>query len=180
MKVVKLHLGCGTKRLEGYVNVDIMSNECVDLVQNIATLDSFADGSVDEIYACHVLEHFKRNEYLLVLKEWSRVLKKGGVLRIAVPDFDSVIQEYNQSKNLKQLHGLLYGGQDYDYNFHYLAYNFEFLSESLKEVGIENVERYDWKEFLPEGFDDFSRAYIPHMDFLKGRLMSLNVVGTKG
>ncbi len=83
------------------------------------------------------------------------------------------------SKNLELIMGLLYGGQNYEYNFHYQAYDFNRLSDLLKEVGFSKIERYDWKDFLPPDYDDFSRAYLPHMDFEKGRLMSLNVIAIK-
>ena len=69
---MKLHLGCGSRHLEGFINVDINS-EAADIHFDIRSLP-FKDGSVDEIYACHVLEHFGRNEFKAVLNEWVRVL----------------------------------------------------------------------------------------------------------
>jgi phosphatidylethanolamine/phosphatidyl-N-methylethanolamine N-methyltransferase len=44
---------------------------------------SFSDGSFDRVIACHVLEHLYRPH--LVLREWDRVLKPGGVLSIVLP-----------------------------------------------------------------------------------------------
>ncbi|MDR0913319.1 MAG: methyltransferase domain-containing protein [Methanobrevibacter sp.] len=87
---MKLHLGCGEKYLEGFTHCDIRKYHHVDYVIPVDDLP-FDDESVDEIYACHVLEHFGRHEVLNVLKEWSRVLKTDGFLRIAVPDFDSIV-----------------------------------------------------------------------------------------
>ncbi len=75
--------------------------------------------------------------------------------------------------------GLLYGGQDYEYNYHYCTFDFQLLKEKLEHAGFTDIERYDWKEFLPDGYDDFSRAYLPYMDFENGRLMSLNVKARK-
>ena len=114
-----------------------------------------------------------------VLKEWYRVLKFNGKLRIAVPDFNAIVEEYQSSHNLELIMGLLYGGQNYEYNYHYQAYDFNRIDMLLKQVGFSKVERYDWRDFLPKGYDDFSRAYIPHMDFGNGRLMSLNVIAIK-
>jgi predicted SAM-dependent methyltransferase len=107
------------------------------------------------------------------------VLKSGGVLRIAVPDFESVVQAYLSGEKIPSLLGLLYGGQTYDYNFHHVAFDFSYIKEVLEEAGFINVERYDWQTFLPSDFDDFSRAYLPHMDFENGRHMSLNVIARK-
>lgn len=73
----------------------------------------------------------------------------------------------------------LYGGQDYEYNFHYQVFNFERLKSKLEQSGFYDVRRYDWKDFLPDGFDDFSPSYLPHMDFKHSRLMSLNVYAKK-
>ena len=101
------------------------------------------------------------------------------MLRIAVPNFEAIVEEYMSSKNLELVMGLLYGGQNYEYNFHYQAYDFKRLSELLRRAGFSDIKRYDWREFLPKDYDDFSRAYLPHMDFEHGRLMSLNVVAVK-
>ena len=75
--------------------------------------------------------------------------------------------------------GLLYGGQDYEYNFHKYLFTFDSLKKLLEDNNFYNVKSYDWKDFLPKGYDDFSRAYLPHMDFENGRLMSLNVTANK-
>jgi predicted SAM-dependent methyltransferase len=174
--IKKLHLGCGNKRLEGFINVDIYKNDATDLVQDISNLELFQDESVDEVYACHVLEHFHRNQFKNVLNEWCRVLKKGGTLRLSVPDFEKICSIYSKTKNLNQLLGLLYGGQNYEYNFHYCTFDFDSLSSILTELGFQDIKRYDWRAFLPVNFDDFSRAYIPHMDFENGTLMSLNII----
>ena len=180
---MKLHIGCGEKYLSGWKHLDARKFPHVDYVTDkLDKLDMFADNSVEEIYACHVLEHFTRAEMIrggVCLREWYRVLKVGGVLRIAVPDFEAIVEEYLSSKNLELVMGLLYGGQNYKYNFHYQAYDFKRLSELLKGAGFSEVKRYDWREFLPPNYDDYSRAYLPHMDFEQGRLMSLNVAATK-
>ena len=179
---MKLHVGCGEKYLPGYKHLDARKFPHVDYVTNkLDKPDMFADDSIEEIYACHVLEHFtridmKRGE---VLKEWHRVLKSGGVLRIAVPNFEAIVEEYLSSRDLERVMGLLYGGQNYEYNFHYQAYDFKRLTNLLISAGFSDVKRYDWRDFLPSDYDDYSRAYLPHMDFEHGRLMSLNVVATK-
>lgn len=175
-------MGCGEKYLEGYKHLDARKFSHVDYVtDDLSNLSMFEDNSVDEIYACHILEHFTRKDMDdgTILKEWYRILKKGGILRIAVPNFEAIVEEYLSSKNLELIIGLLYGGQDYEYNFHYQTFDFKRLSDLLNSVGFSEVKHYDWKDFLPSGYDDFSRAYIPHMDFENGRLMSLNVTAKK-
>ena len=183
---MKLHLGCGKKYLHGYMHVDVMPYDHIDYVSDIKDLSFAKDNSVEEIYACHVLEHIDRNEIGTTLQEFYRILVpqknaegKGGILRIAVPDFEAIVEEYHSNGDLELVLGLLYGGQDYEYNYHYQAYDFMRIEKLLKEAGFRTVSKYEWKDFLPEGYDDFSRAYLPHMDFENGRLMSLNIIAEK-
>jgi predicted SAM-dependent methyltransferase len=130
---------------------------------------------VDLIYNCHVLEHFKRRDVERVLREWCRVLKPGGVLRIAVPDFSKLCEVYQREGKLDLVIGALFGRQDYLYNIHYNVFDFASLSDLLQHAGFVNVRNYDWRQTEHAGIDDFSQAYIPHMDKEKGLLISLNV-----
>jgi predicted SAM-dependent methyltransferase len=139
----------------------------------------FDYSSVDLIYACHLLEHFKRGEVEGVLKEWHRVLKASGILRLAVPDFDRLIEVYRKTKDIKLILGPLVGRQDYPENIHYIIFNFDLLSEFLRDAGFKKVKRYDWRKTIHKDYDDFSQAYIPHMDKENGILISLNVEATK-
>jgi len=108
---MKLHLGCGTKHIDGWVNVDARPLEGVDRVDDIQTLAGIEAGSVDIIYASHVLEHVGRLEYVAVLKRWFELLKTGGILRVAVPDIEQVVNHYNKNHDLLTLRGFLWGGQ---------------------------------------------------------------------
>jgi len=176
---MKLHIGCGQKYLAGYKHIDVIDAEHIDFVCDARQLNMIADNSVSEIYACHILEHVKQKDLVDVLNEWHRVLNDNGVVRIAVPDFEAIANDYIVSKDLSRYQGLIYGGQTYEFNFHYVAFDFEMLKKSLENSGFGKVARYDWQDFLPAGYDDYSRAYIPHMDFEHGRLMSLNVLAYK-
>ena len=93
---MKLHLGCGWRDFGGdWVHIDGGDYEHLD-AHDITKLNQ-ANESVDLIYASHVLEYFYREEAEKVLKEWVRVLKTGGVLRVAVPDFESMTKLYVDS-----------------------------------------------------------------------------------
>jgi predicted SAM-dependent methyltransferase len=173
---MKLHLGCGTKHLNGYKNIDIRYLPGVDEVNNIRFLRNYKENSIDEIYACHVLEHFGRWEYKDVLKRWFEILKPGGQLRLAVPNFQSICAYYHKTSNLKPLIGLLYGGQDYDENYHYITFDYNTLSDDLKNIGFSNIEEWNCEQYED---DDFSKAYLPHMDKENGILMSLNILASK-
>lgn len=176
---MKLHIGCGAKVLSGYKNIDLLDLPHIDYKTSADNLSMIEDNSIEEIYACHILEHFGRHDVPRVLEEWYRVLKKGGVLRIAVPNFEAIVKVYTQGVDIEKVMGLLYGGQDYEYNFHYQTFDYSRLQRLLTESNFTNAELYDWKDFLPTDFDDFSRAYLPHMDIDNGTLMSLNVIAIK-
>lgn len=176
---MKLHLGCGDKHIEGYVNIDVRELKGVDLIDDIKTISKFGNETAVLIYSSHVLEHTKRNEFMNVLKRWYDVLKPGGILRLAVPDMEMVFEHYQKHKDLPLLRGLLYGGQTYDQNYHYCGWDFKTISDDLKSIGFKSVERYDWRETEHSHIDDFSQCYLPHMDKENGMLMSLNVEAVK-
>ncbi len=92
---LRLHLGCGNIRREGWVNIDLVPTPATDLVGDVTKLKDFRDFSVDEIRMEAVYEHLFRHERLAALREWNRVLKPGGVLHIAfIPDFDVIADHY--------------------------------------------------------------------------------------
>lgn len=124
MSEVKLNLGCGPKRLEGYINVDLHVD--ADLKHNLLEPLPFEDGSIDEVLASHLLEHFSYAESHTVLKDWVRVLKHGGKLRIIVPDLEKNVANLLHATNFEQWRYWLvtiYGGQWNDGEFHKNGFN---------------------------------------------------------
>jgi predicted SAM-dependent methyltransferase len=172
---MKLHLGCGKRYIPGFIHIDAVDYPHVDHVATIDNLSFIQDGTVDLIYNCHVLEHFKRRDVDRVLAEWFRVLKPRGVLRVSVPDFAALCEIYQRYQKLDLVVGALFGRQDYLYNIHYNVFDFPALSEQLERAGFTDVHRYDWRETEHASIDDYSQAYIPHMDKENGMLISLNV-----
>ena len=176
--MTKLHLGCGTKHIKGFTNIDIRYLPGVDEVNNIRFLRNYKNDSVDLIYACHVLEHFSRWEYKNTLTRWFEILKPGGVLRLAVPNFSAIASRYIQTGNLQEIMGLLYGGQDYDENYHYITFDMNSMINDLTDIGFSSIAEYDHKLTEHASIDDFSQAYLPHLDS-NGQLMSLNIQAVK-
>ena len=172
---MKLHLGCGKRHIPGFVHIDAVDYPHVDHVSTIDNLSFVPDDSVQLIYTCHVLEHFKRQEVVRVLKEWYRVIEPGGSLRVSVPDFFAICKVYSKYEDINLVIGPLFGRQDYLYNIHYNVFDFNSLSICLKEAGFKNIKQYEWKNTEHAEIDDFSQAYIPHMDKENGILISLNV-----
>lgn len=176
---MKLHLGCGSKHIDGFINIDARELESVDVVDDVRVLDKFNTNSVSLIYASHILEHITRLEYTNVLSRWYELLEDGGVLRIAVPDIEKVFEHYSKYKDLRTLRGFLWGGQSYGFNYHYCGWDFKTLEEDLKSVGFKDIKLYDWRKTEHSHIDDFSQCYLPHMDKDNGLLMSLNIEAKK-
>ncbi len=85
----KLNLGAGRKCLKDYVNLDIIKYEGIDVVWNLEeTPLPFQDETFEEILADNVLEHIEN--FIPLMEELYRILKKGGVLKIWVPYYNSV------------------------------------------------------------------------------------------
>jgi predicted SAM-dependent methyltransferase len=175
---MKLHLGCGSKHIDEFINIDIRYLPGVDEVDNIKFLRKYKNNSISLIYACHVLEHFDRYEYISVLNRWYDILENDGVLRISVPNFESICKYYLETKDIKSVIGLLYGGQDYDENFHYITFDFKSLEKDLMNIGFKSVSLYDTSKTEHSHIDDYSNSYLPHMD-KNGLLMALNIEAVK-
>jgi SAM-dependent methyltransferase len=94
---LRLNLGCGDKILPGWVNVDVASQRAgkqPDVVCDVRELKPFADGSVDEVMAVHVVEHFWRWEVVSILREWVRVLRPGGRMVLECPNLITACEEF--------------------------------------------------------------------------------------
>lgn len=178
----KLHLGCGPKHIPGFFHVDILDYPHIDKKALVTDLSFIEDDQVELIYAAHLLEHFGREEFRSVLAEWFRVLAPGGVLRLAVPDFGAVAKLYVAGEiegGLQTFIGLVMGGQRDEYDFHKVIFDEAFLSQALKQTGFKEVRTWDWRATEHSSLDDYSQAYLPHMDKENGTLVSLNLEAVK-
>lgn len=143
--MVKLHIG-GKERNADWKILDIEDRPEVDFLGDASNLSQFAEGSVEAIYASHVLEHFYyglNSELLNVLKEWKRVLKTGGQLLISVPDMQKLCWLYlNPSctpADRYQLMRIMFGGQTNQYDVHKVGFDIDILAMYLIEAGFEDI-----------------------------------------
>lgn len=182
---MKLHLGCGNRNFDGWTNIDLADFPHIHYQTSVDDLHMIENNSCDVVYSAHTIEYFCRDEINIVLGEWHRVLKPGGILRLAVPDFDALIKVYCETQDLSLILGPLYGkmkistGSSEEHIFHKTVYNFSQLETILEFNGFGNVKRYDWRTVEHSMYDDHSQAYYPHMDKDNGLLLSLNVEGIK-
>jgi predicted SAM-dependent methyltransferase len=94
VRVIKLNWGCGPCIAPGWINFDVRHLPGVDLRGDIRKGLPLADVSVDCVAAIHALQDLPWADTLCALREVRRVLKSGGVLRLAVPDLDKAIRAY--------------------------------------------------------------------------------------
>jgi predicted SAM-dependent methyltransferase len=170
---LRLHLG-GEEPHAGWQILNVQPGPGVDYVGDCADLGRFGDESVDDIYASHVLEHLGYAQKLPnALREWRRVLKKGGRARISVPDLDVLSRLFldaaGRTHDRIMIMRMMFGGQVDEHDFHYVGLSFDILASLLGDAGFSHVERV--AEFGL--FKDTSAARM------FGEIISLNVVAYK-
>lgn len=86
---VKLDLGCGKNKREGFIGVDCREFEGVDVVADLRQRWPWEDNSVDEVHCSHFVEHLTASERIHFVNELYRVLKPGAKAQIVVPHWNS-------------------------------------------------------------------------------------------
>lgn len=89
-----LNLGCGSRFIESWVNIDFVSHSPYVIAHNLLNGIPLPDNSVDVVYHSHVLEHFPKDSADPFIRECYRVLKPGGIIRIAVPELEQLARNY--------------------------------------------------------------------------------------
>ena len=87
---IYLDLGCGARKRPGYVGIDTIDLEGVDIVCDLKDGLPVSDNTVDGIYSSFFLEHLP--DTIGVFKEMYRICKNGAVVEFRVPYYQSVTQ----------------------------------------------------------------------------------------
>jgi predicted SAM-dependent methyltransferase len=144
---MKLHLGCGQRYFEGYVNIDypltehsVQKNSVADQFANLLELN-YPSGSIAEVRLHHVFEHFTRTQAAALLASWNSWLEDGGSLHIEVPDFGrtaSAVLSPFAGKAARYV-GLrhIFGSQEAHWAVHYEGYTKKTLSVMMKHFGFD-------------------------------------------
>ena len=82
---LRIDLGCGTKKEEGFLGCDQHPFDGVDVVMNMTGRWPWADSTVDEAHMSHVLEHFTGPQRVHIFNELYRVLKPGAAAMVITP-----------------------------------------------------------------------------------------------
>jgi SAM-dependent methyltransferase len=192
-KIIKVNLGCRTKPLPTYINVDIdPDNRYADRIDNAFTMETFEDNSIDLIEAVHMFEHLSYEESERALKVWREKLKMGGVLRLSVPDISKTAALLLLTDEKPLVKSMLYGSQRGDsWDYHKNGHTKTSLTKDMGRAGFGKVREWEWQETWPHNYvDTFASAYWPPMrkkwkldngkyEDMQGVLMSLNLEATK-
>jgi len=131
---LRLHLGCGQKRLDGFVNIDQNFSAATDFICDITKLPC-PPNSVERIETYHVIEHLPLPLVAPTLKSWHAILRKGGVFVVECPDLRADCQEF-LTGNTERLFSI-FGRQRFPGDAHHWGYTAESLCTLLREVGFE-------------------------------------------
>ena len=205
---IKVHLGCGSFTPPGWINIDGSWNAWISkypfiksilrkikiippgitegnydkdiLVHDVKKSLPFDDNSVKAIYASHLLEHLYLTEARSLLRECHRILVKGGVIRMVVPDLESIVEEYlsngipsfsepradvlnkklflrAESPPAGNIIYKLYSSLK-DFHSHKWMYDEESLIYHFKEAGFLEVRKSNFQDSLIEDIEVIEKA----------------------
>ena len=156
LPIIKLNLGCGNAMKKGFINIDLLKN--ADLRLDLRKNLPFKENSVDFVFSEHFLEHLDYLDTTVIccLKDYYRILKNGGKIRLSVPDIEKIIKAYI-NKDMEYLeditpienqlpHSKKYATKIdyinyfvYQYGEHKYSYDYEKLNLLLKIIGYKNI-----------------------------------------
>lgn len=143
-----VNLGCGTRYLNGWINIDFYAHSKEVISHNLLEGIPFPDEQFEVVYHSHVLEHFSKKEGKVFLKECYRVLKKGGIMRLAIPDLESMARTY-----IQELDKALQGDEKAELNHQWML--IELIDQMVRTERGGEMKKY----FLQEKIANFDFIY---------------------
>ena len=172
----QLEIGPGLSRLSGFETLNIIDGKDVDYIMDISQPLIFPSNSFDLIYASHVIEHVPWFLQKKLFSELFRILKPGGRLEIWVPNFDRVVQVFNdfEQKGINSTHldGWYRFNEEQDvctwvngriftygdgtanplsFNWHRCVFSESFLKKLFNQAGFSSILKMDNSEV--RGYD---------------------------
>ena len=146
--IERLNWGCGDVGVPGWVNSDLKEGPLIDITADIRNGLPVADKTFDYAVSAHALPMIPYPDLIPVLGELRRVLKVGGVLRLALPDLDRAISAYQRGdrtyflipdSEVESLGGKLVV-QMLWYGWSTTMFTAEFIEELLEKAGFKRIE----------------------------------------
>lgn len=159
-KPLKLNLGCGEEKIPGYVNIDVEPSCKPDLVHDFANKTlPYKDRTIDEVVMFHVIEHISKPRHRLILNEIWRVLRSGGLMILAYPEFTKCVDNWLSNKQGKRdfWEHTLYGRQLYPSDYHVCIMHTPTFVGFLKNLGF--IQLVSKPEPPPNEFNTIVSGY---------------------
>ena len=152
--VRRLNWGCGDWTMPGWINADIKQGDGIDIVGDIREGLPLDTDSIDYAVSIHSLPEIPYTELIRTLVELRRVLRPGGVLRVALPDLDKGIEAYHRrdssyfkvpDEDAKSV-GAKFVTQMVWYGYSRSLFTHEFIEEQLLKAGFASVQHCAFKQ----------------------------------
>jgi predicted SAM-dependent methyltransferase len=145
-----LNLGCGDRFHPDWENVDLYPTGPGVRVCDLRKKTPYADETFDLVYHSHVLEHFPRQAAFNLLQECHRVLRRGGVIRVVVPELERIARLY-----IEALDKASKGEPGWEHNYEWM----------VMEMYDQCVREGSWGAFV----EFCQQDPIPNPDFILRR-----------
>ena len=150
-KFDKLHLGSGSRIIDGWANIDIAGLRTItwDLRKPLPLVK----GQVRFVYTEHFIEHIERKDGALLLSRLRAAMAPGGVLRLSTPDLAKLVADYQARRVIRMEHGGWFPetpcqmiNEGMRYWGHVFVYDETELVALLEECGFSNIRRVEWSK----------------------------------
>lgn len=136
---------------------------------NLAYGIPLPDACADYVLASHFLEHLSKRDGERLVAESLRVLRPGGVVRIAIPDLAEAMAAYSEGRKEEAMNGIFEDWELGDFARHRYMYDYDMLAGLLSRVGFTEVTRCE-----------HAQGRVPDLDVLDNRPGSLVVEAVRG
>ena len=191
----KLHVGCGSNVLDGWLNADYSPTTPAVIYLDATKTFPFGSDTFNYIFSEHMIEHISYGDGLFMLREALRVLKPGGKIRISTPNLAFLIGLYNEKKTDLQERYIKWSSEafigndsfckdtfvinNYFYSWgHKFIYDESLLRSTLEKAGFVNVKNFPLQQSESAPLRNLENEGRMPAGFLD--LETLTLEGTKG
>jgi predicted SAM-dependent methyltransferase len=175
-----VNIGCGSRHIEGWINLDAARGDHIDIVWDLRRGMPFPAESCSAVFGEHVIEHIPKPDAERLLREIHRVLQPGGVIRLSTPDAGKFLRAYvNDPEFLADSRFAEAAETSMDrvnmmmreYGQHLWVYDIELISLVLQRAGFSSVQE--------QKFGASTHPRMQGIDLAEREFESLYVEATK-
>ena len=175
-----VNIGCGSRYLPGWVNLDAARGDHIDIVWDLRRGMPFPGESCSAIFGEHVIEHIPKADAERLLRECYRVLQPGGVIRLSTPDAGKFLRAYVNDREFLADPRFAEAAETSmdrvnmmmrEYGQHLWVYDIELISLILQRAGFSSV--------LEQNFGSSTHPQMLGIDLAERAFESLYVEAIK-